>query len=131
MVMAFIWHKSPSPGAAQGGRVGEGGGLKTRRGPGMLKPVNNVRMNFYRMFRTSAVALLLWPAGWQAQPTITAADFFNQVGLYYRAYANASGTTVDVSTLLGVASAEPQAWNFVSGTQEVISRRVFRMIPGL
>jgi hypothetical protein len=88
----------------------------------MLKPVNDVRMNFYRMFRTSAAALLACPAGLQAQPTITAADFFNQPGQYYRAYANASGSPADVSTLLGTASAQAQAWNFAVGPQDVIYR---------
>lgn len=120
--MASFWHKSPSAGAAWGGRAGDGGGLKTRAGPGMLKPVNNVRMNLYRMFRTSAAALLIGPAGLQAQPTITAADFFNQPGQYYRAYANAPGTTADVSTLLGTASAEAQAWNFTLGPRDVVYR---------
>ncbi|MCZ7635180.1 MAG: hypothetical protein M5U12_03460 [Verrucomicrobia bacterium] len=88
----------------------------------MLKPVNNVRMDLYRMFRTSAAALLIGPAGLQAQPTITAADFFNQPGQYYRAYANAPGTTADVSTLLGTASAEAQAWNFTLGPRDVVYR---------
>jgi hypothetical protein len=58
----------------------------------------------------------------QEPVTLTAPDFFNQPGQYFRAYANAPQTTVDVSGLLGEASNQPQAWNFVLGPQEVVYR---------
>lgn len=62
------------------------------------------------------------PALAQEPVTLTASDFFNQPGQYFRAYANAPQTTVDVSGLLGEASNQPQAWNFVLGPQDVVYR---------
>lgn len=65
---------------------------------------------------------LIWPAALPAQTTITAADLFNQVGQYYRAYANATNnTSVSVSGMLGPAGG-PQAWDFTSGPSDVIYR---------
>lgn len=58
----------------------------------------------------------------QEPVTLTASDFFNQPGQYYRAYANAPQTTVDVSGLLGEAGNQPQAWNFLLGPRDVIYR---------
>lgn len=57
----------------------------------------------------------------QAQITITSTDMFNQVGQYYRAYANETNTTVDVSSLLG-STGGPQAWDFTTGPQDVTYR---------
>lgn len=58
----------------------------------------------------------------QEPVTITASDFFNQPGQYFRAHANAPQTTVDVSGLLGEAGNQPQAWNFLVGPRDVIYR---------
>jgi hypothetical protein len=57
----------------------------------------------------------------QAQVTLTGSDMFNQAGQYYRAYANASNSTVAVSGLLGTPGG-PQAWDFSSGPQDVTYR---------
>jgi hypothetical protein len=46
---------------------------------------------------------------------------FNQVGQYYRAYANAATNTVPVSALLGTTNG-PQAWDFSIGPQDLIYR---------
>jgi len=64
---------------------------------------------------------LIWPAALQAQIIITAADMFNQPGQYYRAYANATGTSVGVSGKLGNAGG-PQLWDFTTGPVEVTYR---------
>jgi hypothetical protein len=77
---------------------------------------------FPRWVGGALAALVLGPATAQNPVTITASDFFNQPGQYFRAYANAPQTTVDVSGLLGEASNQPQAWNFLTGPQEVIYR---------
>ncbi len=58
----------------------------------------------------------------QEPVTITGSDFFNQPGQYYRAYANAPQSPVDVSGLLGEAGSQPQAWNFLVGPRDVIYR---------
>ena len=47
----------------------------------------------------ASVALLAGALAARAQVTITSADMFNQVGQYYRAYANNSSNTVTVTTL--------------------------------
>src|SRR5271165_5905387 len=57
----------------------------------------------------------------QAQITITSADMFNQVGQYYRAYANNTTNTVAVSSMLGTTGG-PQAWDFRTGPQDVTYR---------
>jgi len=61
-----------------------------------------------------------------AQVALTSSDMFNQPGQYYRAYANASNTTVSVSGVLGTPGG-PQAWDFSSGPQNVTYR--FNYIP--
>jgi hypothetical protein len=58
----------------------------------------------------------------QAQATITSADMFNQVGQYYRAYANATNNTrVNVGAMLGSVGG-PQAWDFTTGPADMIYR---------
>lgn len=61
-----------------------------------------------------------------AQVTMTSDDMFNQVGQYYRAYANDPNSTVSVSGILGTPGG-PQAWDFSSGPQNVTNR--FNYIP--
>jgi hypothetical protein len=58
----------------------------------------------------TSVALLAGALAVRAQVTITSADMFNQVGQYYRAYANNATNTVTVTTLLG-STGGPQAWD--------------------
>ncbi|MBK9139709.1 MAG: hypothetical protein IPM17_13245 [Verrucomicrobia bacterium] len=67
----------------------------------------------------SAIGLVAGSGLAQAQITITASDMFNQVGQYYRAYANA--TDFNVSGRLG-STGGPQAWDFTTGPQELIYR---------
>jgi hypothetical protein len=84
------------------------------------------------MSTTSALRrALLWAAAIaagamaaQAQVTITNADMFNQAGQYYMTYINASSTnsSVDVSAVLGTASSVAQAWNFITGPQDLTNR---------
>ena len=62
----------------------------------------------------------------QAQVSLTSDDMFNQPGQYYRAYANATNTTVSVSGVLGTPGG-PQAWDFSSGPQNVTYR--FNYVP--
>jgi hypothetical protein len=57
----------------------------------------------------------------RAQVTINASDMFNQVGQYFRAYANDAAATVPVTGLLGTIGG-PQAWNFATGPTEVVYR---------
>lgn len=71
----------------------------------------------------TTVAALAWSSAFAQEPvTIIASDFFNQPGQYYRAYANAPQTSVDVSGLLGEASSQPQAWSFLVGPRDVTYR---------
>lgn len=72
-------------------------------------------------FELCAALGLIWPAALPAQITIVAADMFNQPGQYYKAYANATNTTIGVSGMLGT-SGGPQLWDFTSGPAEVIYR---------
>lgn len=58
------------------------------------------------------------PQAW-GQVTITAEDMFNQIGHYYKAYANKSD--VAVSGKLGNVGG-PQAWDFTSGPTDEIYR---------
>lgn len=55
----------------------------------------------------------------QAQVRITSRDMFNQIGQYYRAYANKG--SVSVSGKLGVAGG-PQVWDFTTGPTDQIYR---------
>ncbi|MBI2948466.1 MAG: hypothetical protein HYY23_12550 [Verrucomicrobia bacterium] len=54
-----------------------------------------------------------------AQVTISSRDMFNQIGQYYRAYANKG--SVSVSGKLGVAGG-PQVWDFTSGPSDQVYR---------
>jgi len=63
----------------------------------------------------------------QAQVTMTSDDMFNQVGQYYRAYANDPSTVVSVSGILGTPGGTAQAWDFSSGPQDVTYR--FNYVP--
>ena len=71
--------------------------------------------------KTGLVLLTTLGAGAQAwgQVTITAEDMFNQIGQYYKAYANKSD--VGVSGRLGTVGG-PQAWDFTSGPTDDIYR---------
>ena len=54
-----------------------------------------------------------------AQVAITAKDMFNQVGQYYRAYANKGNASV--SGKLGIAGG-PQVWDFTTGPKDQVYR---------
>ncbi len=70
----------------------------------------------------TSVALLAGALAARAQVTITSTDMFNQVGQYYRAYANATNnTSVNVTGLLGTTGG-PQAWDFTTGPTELTYR---------
>jgi hypothetical protein len=91
-----------------------------------LQKQNHMKRRFYSaLFWAYAVGIASCSSGLQAQVTITADDMFNQVGLYYRAYANntsnSTTNTVAVSTIVG-APGGPQAWNFSDGSQDVTFR---------
>ncbi|MGO9201967.1 MAG: hypothetical protein ACLQM8_15675 [Limisphaerales bacterium] len=70
-----------------------------------------------------AAAILAGVMAAQGQVIITNADLFNQVGQYYRTYANSTNeSTVDISGVLGTAGSVAQAWNFTTGSQDVTNR---------
>jgi hypothetical protein len=70
-----------------------------------------------------AAAILAGVMAAQGQVIITNADLFNQVGQYYRTYANSTNqSTVDISGVLGTAGSVAQAWNFTTGPQDVTNR---------
>ena len=67
-------------------------------------------------------SLMLASVGWvHGQITINSQDFFNEVGQYYRAYANKEGNNVSVSGKTGVVGG-PQSWDFSSGPTDDIYR---------
>ena len=79
-------------------------------------------MNFQQAILAGAVGVAVGFVAVHAQPTISASDMFNVPGQYYRGYANTPQVGVDVIGLLGEASDQAQAWDFLSGPQEVTYR---------
>jgi hypothetical protein len=55
------------------------------------------------------------------QVIITSQDMFNAIGQYYRVYANANGTSTDVTGLAGNPGG-PQTWDFTTGPQTTTYR---------
>ena len=66
-----------------------------------------------------AALALVCPVPARAQVIITASDFFNKPGQYYRAYAQED---VAVSGRLGSPGAVAQAWDFTDGSQALVYR---------
>jgi hypothetical protein len=58
--------------------------------------------------------------------TITSADMFNEIGLYYRAFMNNPVSPVPVSDLIGEKGG-PQLWDFADGPTDTIQR--FDYVP--
>lgn len=79
----------------------------------MTSSKNLFRLGSILAFNLSALSLA------HAQVTITSKDLFNQIGQYYRAYANKG--SVSVSGKLGIAGG-PQVWDFTTGPTDQIYR---------
>lgn len=77
-----------------------------------------------KKFSVAAMAGLLAvgvvsPMRASGQITITSDDMFNQIGQWYRQYANASD--MDATGLAGTVGG-PQVWNFAAGPQDLVYR---------
>ena len=84
------------------------------------------RLRKAALYATAILTLAVGFTSAYAQATLTGDDMFNLAGQWYRAYANADGTTVSVSSVLGTTGG-PQSWDFSTGPQDVTYR--FNYIP--
>jgi hypothetical protein len=85
------------------------------------------QLNMYMRFgRLVLAAGLLWQVSVQGQVTIKAEDLFNQIGLYYRAYANqfdpASPSSSFVVGDIAGTSGPGQFWDFSTGPKDKVLR---------